>query len=551
MRFKLLMIFFVLVIAMSVSAQTGVTAEAIQQANLRAATDVNADLLGQITAGTRYPVVGRSQFYPWLLLGDPTSGQPLGWVFQDLVTVQGNLNTIPFTEATLTGALMVPTVPAATPAPNLPTPTLSAAVVATTPPPAAAVTGTVMNEINIRYGPGTEYDRVGVGRAGEVYEILAWHTQLQWIQIRYDASPNGLAWVATDLLEIQGDLYALPSISQLTFALPTLTPTPSAVDSAQFGDVPLSPEFRALGAELWDQMIAAGFDPQTSRLGAFFVKDLQTGEAFTIGTDTAFSGMSVNKIAILATYYSQITLPPDDASANMLAEAMICSENISTNEILAAVGSGNPYTGANTVSAFMDELGFADSFIYTPYANDPFITPQAPRTETTTVDQVRAEPDPYNQINVSEIGTLLDGMYQCATEGTGLLIDSLGSAFTQTECAQMLNLMTYNRIGSFIEMGVPESVRVAHKHGWIEDTHGDAAVVYSPGGNYIFVVVLHNPIYLEFFETAPLIENMSLTIYNYFNADAPMTEIRTEGGSETCQLLGNPVIDQLTSGLMP
>jgi len=98
---------------------------------------------------------------------------------------------------------------------------------------------------------------------------------------------------------------------------------------------------------------------------------------------------------------------------------------------------------------------------------------------------------------------------------------------------------------------VPESVRVAHKHGWIEDTHGDAAVVYSPGGNYIFVVVLHNPIYLEFFETAPLIENMSLTIYNYFNADAPMTEIRTEGGSETCQLLGNPVIDQLTSGLMP
>ncbi|MBN8639385.1 MAG: hypothetical protein J0M07_28970, partial [Anaerolineae bacterium] len=64
MRFKLLMIFFVLVIAMRVSAQTGATAEAIQQANLRAATDVNADLLGQITAGTRYPIVGRSQFYP-------------------------------------------------------------------------------------------------------------------------------------------------------------------------------------------------------------------------------------------------------------------------------------------------------------------------------------------------------------------------------------------------------------------------------------------------------------------------------------------------------
>jgi len=551
LKLKLLMIFSVLVLAVSVSAQTGVTAEAIQQANVRAATDVNADMLGQITAGTRYPVVGRSQFYPWLLLGNPATGQALGWVFQDLVTVQGDINTLPFTEVTLSGAAVLPTVPAATLAPNLPTPTLSTAIVATTPPPAASVTGAVLNEINIRYGPGTEYDRVGVGRAGDIFEIVAWHTQLPWLQIRYAASPTGLAWVATDLLEIQGDVDTLPSISQITFALPTLTPTPSAVDSAQFGEVPLSPEFRALGAELWDQMVAAEFDPLTSRLGAFFVKDLQTGEAFVIGDETAFSGMSVNKIAILTTYYSQITLPPDDASANMLAEAMICSENISTNEILSAVGSGNPYTGAETVSAFMDQIGFADSFIYTPYANDPFITPQAPRTERTTADQIAADPDPYNQVTVSEIGTLLDGLYQCSTEGAGLLIDSFGSAFTQIECAQILNLMSYNRIGSFIEMGVPESVRVAHKHGWIEDTHGDAAVVYSPGGDYVFVVVLHNPIYLEFFETAPLIENMSLTIYNYFNPDQPMTEIRTEGGSETCVLLGNPVIDQLTSGSMP
>lgn len=544
-----LMIFFVLSAALSVSAQAAVTAEAIQRANLRATTDLNATLVGEIVVGTRYPVIGRSEFFPWLLLGDPATTQPIGWVFRDLVTVQGDLNAVPFSRIEVTSVPIAPTQPAAV-APNAPTPTLATAV---TPAPtiAAAVTGTVMNEINIRYAPGTQYERIGVGRAGDTYEITAWHTQLPWVQIRYAQSPTGLAWVAIELLTINGDIYTLPSISQTTFALPTLTPTPSAVDSAQFGDVPLSPAFRALGADLWDQMIAMSFDPLTSRLGAFFVMDLQTGEALSIGDETAFSGMSVNKIAILATYYSQINAPPNDADANMLAEAMICSENISTNEILSAVGGGNPYTGANNVSAFLDQMGFQNSFIYTPFANDPFITPQAPRTETTAADQVSGEPDPFNQMTVSEIGTLLQAMAQCAAGETSPLLTNFDGAFTPTECAQMLNLMSYNRIGALIESGVPSDVRVAHKHGWIEDTHGDAAVVFSPGGDYVFVVVLHNPIWLNFDESSSLIENMSMTVYNYFNPDAPMTEPRDETVPATCQLLGNPVIEQLTSATFP
>ena len=63
-----------IVIALPLAAQsTGVTAEAVGQANLRATPDVNAALVGAIQSGTRYPVIGRSEFYPWLLLGDPVS----------------------------------------------------------------------------------------------------------------------------------------------------------------------------------------------------------------------------------------------------------------------------------------------------------------------------------------------------------------------------------------------------------------------------------------------------------------------------------------------
>jgi hypothetical protein len=101
--------------------------------------------------------------------------------------------------------------------------------------------------------------------------------------VRYTASPNGAAWIARDLLETNGDVFSLPAISQLTFNLPQLTPTqPVLQSSAILGGtpVPLSPAFKQLGSQLWDIVLSSGFDPATSRFGALFVMDLQTGEAW-------------------------------------------------------------------------------------------------------------------------------------------------------------------------------------------------------------------------------------------------------------------------------
>ena len=94
----------------AVHAQTvTVTAEAVGQANLRAAPDVNADLLGQIVSGTSYPVIGRSELYPWVLLEDPTSQQPMGWVYNDLVKFQGDIASVPITNQAIGGAAILPT----------------------------------------------------------------------------------------------------------------------------------------------------------------------------------------------------------------------------------------------------------------------------------------------------------------------------------------------------------------------------------------------------------------------------------------------------------
>jgi uncharacterized protein YraI len=537
----------------AISAQAGVTAEAGDQVNLRASPSTDAQLLGQMALGTRYPVIGRSEFFPWYLLGDPTSSQPIGWVFADIVTVQGEVSSVPLSTLDLNSA--TPAASITTPVSDFSSTAEVSAEPISTAAPASAVTGTVLGEINVRYGPGVEFPRIGVAREGDVLSITAWHTQLPWVEIDYPASPNGSAWVALDLLEIQGDLQSLPANTRLNFNLPTLTPTPSVLQqSTVLGGTPtaLSPEFTALGDQLWNVMLSADFDPQTSRFGALFLLDLQTNEALVFGEQYAFSGISVNKIAILSEYYRLLNTPPADTQAYTVSQCMVCSDNIATNRLLAEIGGGNPYQGAEQVSAFLEQFGAERSFIYTPYADDPFITPQAPRTRTTSADQLSADPDLYNQMTVTETGALLNAMYQCGYHETGVFLEAFPDNFTPSECRQMLEVMSHNRIGSLIEMGLPEDVPIAHKHGWIADTTGDAALVFSPGGAYVLVVMLYDRTDWVYTEAKPVIEEISRQVYNYFNPDAPMSEVRAfderaQGDVNACNqsLFGSQLIEDL------
>ena len=545
--------------ALVVGQQATVTAEAQIKANLRATTDVNAALVGEITSGTRYPVIGRSEYYPWLLLGDPSTQEPIGWVFIDIVNIYGDINTVSYTSVVV-GSTPAPTLTVEVSSPPTATFQLQGIAVPTvihtdtTPSPSTGVTGLVTGEINIRYGPGIEYPRIGVGHEGDVYEITARHTQLPWVQIMYPDAPNGLGWVAIDLLEIQGDIYSVPAISQTTFNLPTLTATPAAVQASnlfQSTPVAISPQFQGLGDQLWTMMLDANFEPETSRIGALFLMNLQTGEAITFGNNIAFSGMSLNKIAILSDLYSQLDVPPSLDVAVNIANMMVCSENSASNALLSYIGNGDPYQGAQVVTAFMESVGLGNTFIVAPFLVDPNATPEPVRAPITGVDQVRAEPDYSNQMTVDDLGWLLSGIYQCAYHANGPLMESLPGDFTAGECRQMLDVMSDNNLGQPLLMsaGVPEDTRVAHKHGWTADTHGNAGIVFSPGGDYVLVVALHNPTWLDFSESFPLITEISRTVYNYFNPDAPMETDRDPYIVEVdkCKVAGTPILDELTS----
>jgi uncharacterized protein YraI/beta-lactamase class A len=547
--FLLSFILFVALIPVLVSGQsTDTYADAVGQANLRARPDVNSAQVGAIEAGTLYPVIGRSEFYPWILLGDADSAQPIGWVYDQLVTVHGSIYNVPVSVVDVSAPpLATPTALPIVTVGTVSTNSDGSAPVVTpffTPTPRYSVIGVVSGEINIRYGPGTDYPPVGRAFAGESLQLTGYHTQFPWVQLRWVDSPNGFAWVHQDVIEIQGDIYSLPAVTAPLLNLPTLTPTAAVRQSSNRPggeSVELSAGFAALSDRIWNTLLEGGFVPGTSRFGALYLHDLQTGEAITFGNEIAFNGTSVTKIAILTQYYGIMNGQTNWAEGIDIPKMMICSSNEATNRMLSVIGNGNEYLGAETTTEFLQELGVENTFITAPYyvqmLQTPTPYPYPVSYPVTSADQGIANPSPTNQMTVEEMGWLLSNIYECAYNESGPLIDDFDGVFRPQECRKILHVMSNNTVDSLLRSGVPANIRVAHKHGYVDDTHGNAAVFFTPGGDYVMVMMLHetsaldgreqSDVFLNF-ETysLPVFSEVSRIVYNYYNPAQPMATTR-------------------------
>ena len=505
------------------SSHTGVTASALGSANLRAAASIDSAIVGEIQAGVSYPVIGRSEFYPWLLLGDSDTQQPKGWVYETLLAVSGSIIRVPISALQVDPAASTATV---LPSPGaLPTAAIVATLTATAPP--YAVYGTVLGEVNVRHGPSVDYPRAGVAFAGERFEISGYHTQFPWLRIVYPASASGNAWIARDLLDIRGDIFATAPVSQLQFQLPPATATPQMVQAVGLpgaSPAPLSAAFANLGESLWTLLLDSGFDPQTSRFGALYVMDLATRQAFAFGGEYAFSGTSLNKVAILAKLYALLNAPPTLDMATDMLNTMICSENAATNRLLSAIGNGSEWLGAQAVSEFLARQGMRNSYLTAPFATVG--TPEPPPfpivAPNSSAEQVKAQADFSNQLVVADIGALLAGIYDCAYGAAS----PFGSGIEPRECRQMLHVMSNNTVDALLKTGAPAATRVAHKHGWIPDTHGNAALFFTPGGDYVVAMLLFQPEWLNFQASLPLFTEVSRRIYNHFNPQQPYLDER-------------------------
>jgi hypothetical protein len=142
-------------------------------------------------------------------------------------------------------------------------------------------------------------------------------------------------------------------------------------------------------------------------------------------------------------------------------------------------------------------------------------------------------------------------MYQCAYDGTGLLIERYPDDFDVQKCRRMLHAMDANQIGVFLEAGVPAGTTVIHKHGWVSDTHGDAGLVIGPNGAYVMVAVLYGRDWLEFDTSSAIISELARMTWNTLNPAQPLAATESGVVPAACDPRSDPVMSALMSNDLP
>lgn len=275
-------------------------------------------------------------------------------------------------------------------------------------------------------------------------------------------------------------------------------------------------DFTFLEASLNRQL--QGFDG----VGVLYILDLQTGEEININGDKAISGLSVVKIAIMLETLRSINGPLGFDEQKLLEETAIFSGNYSANLLLDIIaGVDNAYLGVDLLTGSMQKLGLQNTYIVTPYEEIPRAGKQSLRTPANQRPETSLNPDPAMQTTGKEIGSLLAMIYECANN-KGTLIAVYPNELSPEECRYLIDLMAQNTEGNLIRFGVPEDVPVAHKHGWAYNTHGDAGIVFSPGGDYVIAQFLfQDSDWLPYNISFPLLRELSRSVYNFYNPGAP------------------------------
>jgi uncharacterized protein YraI len=159
------------------------------QVNVRAGPSTASQSLGMIGPFVKVQVIGRDANGNWyqIIYGESESGK--GWVRAEYAQVN---------------------VPAEIP------------LVETTAGSGSVVSGLVIQKINVRSGPSTEYQLLGELNSNDVVSITGKDTGSTWIQIEFANAPDGKGWVTAEFLQI-GNIDTVPLIRNASNE--TATPT--------------------------------------------------------------------------------------------------------------------------------------------------------------------------------------------------------------------------------------------------------------------------------------------------------------------------------------
>ncbi|MCB0191014.1 MAG: SH3 domain-containing protein [Anaerolineae bacterium] len=111
-----------------------------------------------------------------------------------------------------------------------------------TPNPEARAT--ILQNMNIRGGPGTGYPVVGAGTVGQSSKIVGRNSDNSWVQVEYPGSSNGTGWVYSDLVQIDGDPNIVGVVQVAPPPAPTAAPEPTSPPEPEAPPPPPEPEYQ-------------------------------------------------------------------------------------------------------------------------------------------------------------------------------------------------------------------------------------------------------------------------------------------------------------------
>lgn len=234
----------------------------------------------------------------------------------------------------------------------------------------------------------------------------------------------------------------------------------------------------------------------------------------------AFTAASSMKIPVMVSVMRRLSEPlPSNADA-LIKQMIEVSNNDATDALMQTYLEKN--FGPLYVTEDLKKLGLANTFLAGYFYNGApllrdFQTPANIRTD------YRTKPDRYNQTTTADMGMLLDDIYQCSKNGGGTLGAVFPLEITQTECQAMVTYLILNTNPALLKPGLPDGVKIAHKHGWITDSDGlmhsiiDSGIVFSDGGDYVISVAFYQPTQLVYSIAEQLASKISAATYNYFN----------------------------------
>jgi uncharacterized protein YraI len=165
------------------------------QVNVRDQPSTKGAQLGILAPFGKVQIVGRDASGAWYEILYPQGPGGAGWVTAQYINVQ-NKDKIPVVGGSAT-----------TPTPE-----------STSGTPSAS--GTVIQQVNVRKGPGTDFDALGTLNAKESAALTGRDSSGSWLQIAYAPAPDGKGWVAAAFIK-SGAVQGLPIVGDQQTVAPT------------------------------------------------------------------------------------------------------------------------------------------------------------------------------------------------------------------------------------------------------------------------------------------------------------------------------------------